>query len=78
MLCSRLGIHIRHTEELMGLISIVCHRLADSELHDSTKKCHNFILPAHTELFQRHLYSSWNSDSFKQQYKAIGDILSFL
>ena len=37
MLCSWLGVHIRHTEELMGLFSIVCHRLADSELHDSTK-----------------------------------------
>ena len=37
MLCSQLGVHIRHKEELMGLFSIVCHRLAESDLHDSTK-----------------------------------------
>ena len=36
-MCSQLGVHRRHTEELIGLFSIVCHCLADSDLHDSTK-----------------------------------------
>ena len=50
MLYSYFRVHIRRTEEFMGIFLIVCHCLADRDLHDST----NVIITLFWQLIQNY------------------------